>query len=197
MINDDLPDGATPLAPEEAEGLLPSGVTTRQQLDQFESRNIQSALPWAFRASRKPEDILTLEFCLGLHKRMFNKTWEWAGQFRRHEVNIGNTAPAHVSTQLRNLCDDAKTWVEYRTYPANELCIRLHHRMVWIHPFPNGNGRHSRIMADALAKALGLSMFNWGSANLMRPCKSRTGYISALRAADSGDITILLEFAQS
>lgn len=197
MINDDIPVGATPLGPDDANGLLPSGVTTRRQLDQFESRNIQQALPWAFRGGRQPQQILTLDFCQALHKRMFNKTWQWAGTFRQYEVNIGNTPPVQVPMSLRNLCDDAIVWVECNTYPHAELCIRLHHRMVWIHPFPNGNGRHSRIMADTLAKALGLPMFTWGSANLMRPSKSRNDYIDGLRAADAGDYGPLLAFAQA
>ncbi|MBB3063507.1 mobile mystery protein B [Microbulbifer rhizosphaerae] len=197
MINDGLPVGATPLTPDDSKGLIPSGISTRGQLDQFESRNIQQALSWAFRGNRAPDKILTLDFCQSLHKRMFDKTWQWAGLFRRYEVNIGNTPPLQVSMSLRNLCDDAKVWVECDTYPREELCVRFHHRMVWIHPYPNGNGRHSRIMADILAKALGLPMFTWGSANLMWPGKSRIDYIAGLQAADAGDYGPLMAFAQS
>ena len=197
MINDELPLGATPLTPDDANGLIPKGILTRGQLDQFESRNIQQALTWAMKGKRKPGEILTLDFCLKLHKRMFDKTWKWAGQFRRYEVNIGNTPPVMVSMGLHHLCDDALSWVKFISYPLDELCIRFHHQMVWIHVFPNGNGRHSRIMADILMKALGQPIFTWGKANLIHQSKNRMDYITALRAADTGSYEKLLKFAKS
>lgn len=197
MINDSLPPGATPLSQDDVEGLIPKGVTTRGQLDQFESRNIQQALTWALRGTRKPENILTLDFCLALHRRMFDKSWKWAGRQRQREVNIGNTPPEMVAIGLRNLCDDAKAWLEFDSYPQEELCIRFHHRMVWIHPFPNGNGRHSRIMADILTKALGLPRFTWGSGDLTQQSKSRSEYLAGLRTADIGNYAPLLAFARS
>ncbi len=129
---------------------------------------------------------------------MFDKTWTWAGQFRKYEVNIGNTPPEMVAMQLKNLCDDAQTWIEFNTYSEDEIAIRLHHRMVTIHPFPNGNGRHSRIMADILLKALGQPLFTWGGkANLTLQSKSRMNYLSALRLTDKGDLTALLEYART
>ncbi len=197
MINDSLPPGATPLTPDDANGLIPKGISTRGQLDQFESRNIQQALTWAMRGKRKPSEILSIDFCLKLHKQMFDKTWKWAGQFRRYEVNIGNTPPAMVSTSLRNLCDDSQAWVEFNSYPLDEMCIRLHHKMVWIHPFPNGNGRHSRIMADIFMKSLGQPIFTWGKASLTQQSKNRMDYLTALRSADTGDYGKLLKFAKS
>ena len=198
MINDNLPQGATPLTPDDAQGLIPKGVPTRGALDQFESRNIQQALLWAMRGKRKPEEILCLDFCLSLHRQMFNRTWKWAGQFRRYEVNIGNTPPPMVPVAVRNLCDDARTWVEFGTYPPDEICIRLHHRLVWIHPFPNGNGRHSRIMADLLMAALGLPKFTWGTgSDLTKVSGSRFTYLAALREADRGSFGPLLAFALS
>ncbi len=196
MIHDN-PQGATPLTPDDAKGLMPKGVSTRGQLDQFESRNIQQALTWALRGKRKPSEILTIDFCLKLHKQMFDKTWSWAGQLRRYEVNIGNTPPAMISMNLRNLCDDAQAWVEFKSYPADEICIRLHHKMVLIHPFPNGNGRHSRIMADMLMKSLGQPVFTWGKSALNQHSKSRMDYLTALRLADIGDYKKLLQFAKS
>ncbi len=198
MINDDLPIGATPLTPDDANGLIPKSVSTRGQLDQFESRNIQQALVWAMKSKYKPSDILNIDFCLKLHKKMFNKTWKWSGQFRKYEVNIGNTSPAMVSMQLKNLCDDAQAWIKFNTYSQDEMCIRLHHRMVCIHPFPNGNGRHSRIMADLLLRSLEQPLFTWGKkANLTLQSKNRLDYLSALRLADSGDFKNILKFART
>ncbi len=198
MINDDLPVGATPLSPDDANGLIPKNISTRGQLDQFESRNIQQGLLWAMKTQRKPSDILSLDFCLKLHKQLFDKTWAWAGQFRRYEVNIGNTPPERVMVQLKNCCDDTLAWIEFSAYPLDEIAIRLHHRMVAIHPFPNGNGRHSRIMADLLLKALGQPLFTWGNkANLTLQSKSRMDYLSALRLADKGDLTDLLAYART
>lgn len=196
MINDSLPLGATPLTPDDAKGLIPKGISTRGQLDQFESANIQQGLVWAMRSRKKVKDLLTVDFCLKLHKKLFEHTWRWAGHFRQYEVNIGNTPPVMVPVNLRNLCDDVMAWVEIDTYPSDEICIRLHHRMVWVHPFPNGNGRHSRIMADLLARSMGLPTFQWGKSDLGKPSKSRIDYIKALRSADHGDITALLKFAR-
>lgn len=198
MINDDLPPGATPLTADDAHGLIPEGITTRGQMNQFESRNIQQAIPWAFRSRHKPSDLLTIDYCLQLHKRMFDKTWEWAGAFRRYEVNIGNTAPERVPMQLKNLCDDVLAWIEFNTFSKDEICIRLHHRMVYIHPFANGNGRHSRIMADLLLKTLNQPKFTWGNyTNLTLQSKSRTEYLVALRLADQSEFKPLLTFARS
>ena len=198
MINDDLPGGATPLMPDDAKGLIPQGISTRGQLDQFESVNIQQGLVWAIKnQNRKASDLMNIDFCLKLHKKMFNKTWTWAGQFRHHEVNIGNVPPEQISVQLKNLCDDALAWLEFEDYSHDELCIRLHHKMVYIHPFPNGNGRHSRIMSDLLLKSLGQPLFTWGSkANLTCQTESRLDYLSALRSADKGNFEKLLTFAR-
>jgi len=198
MINDDLPVGATRLTLDDLQGFIPKGISTRGQLDQFESRNIQQSLIWARRGNKKPSDILNIHFCLELHKRMFDKTWEWAGKIRRHEVNIGRTPSDMVSVSLVNLCNDAQAWIKFNTYVKDELCIRLHYRMVHIHPFPNGNGRHSRIMADLLAVALGLPVLTWGNkTNLSHFSKTRRDYILALKQADIGNFKFLLKFAKS
>lgn len=196
MIDQHLPPGATPLNPEDARQLIPVGVSTRGQLDEFESANIQAAMPWA-RRTRDTQEILSVDFCQALHRQMFGKTWKWAGSFRGHDVSIGDTPYYKVPILVRELCEDARTWVQAKSYTDQELCIRFHHRLVWIHPFPNGNGRHSRIMADVLAKSLGLPRFRWGEALLSLPGKGRTEYIDALRAADRHDIGPLLRFSLS
>ena len=187
------PDGATPLDPDEMEGLIFKHVTTRGELDQLEQVNIQEGLKLL--KKRKKPDLFTEAFVCDLHKRLFGKVWSWAEIFRKTGKNIGVDA-SQIAIDLNNLLDDAKYQVENNTYPPLELATRFHHRLVKIHPFPNGNGRHSRIMADAiLTKALGENAIDWsGGHDLQTMGDHRKKYIAALRAADQGDYDPLLEF---
>lgn len=197
IINDGLPEGATELSPDDLAGLLPDYIVTWEDLNQFEKTNIQNALARLSRQKLSCQQILTVDFCLQLHRNMFDKTWEWAGQLRRREVNIGNTPPYMISMRVRDTLDNAAYWVENDTYPRDEICLRLHRDIVWIHPFPNGNGRHSRIYCDILRRALGSGYFSWGSSGgeLVSPDEHRAEYIVALREADRGDYTRLIRFA--
>lgn len=143
----DYPAGATPLDPDEIEGLRYGHITTRSELDELEQANIDEGLQWLKR--QKHSDVLTEAFVCELHKQLFGKVWLWAGTFRKTEKNIG-IGPIQIPIQLRQLLDDAYYWLEHETYPAKELAARFHHKLVYIHLFPNGNGRHARVMADAL-----------------------------------------------
>lgn len=189
----DYPDGATPLDPDELDGLKFKHVSTRGELDQLEQAGITEGLKWL--GKQKNPDVLSEAFVLELHKRLFGSVWKWAGSFRRTEKNIG-VDPIQVVIQLRQLMDDAKYWVEYGTYAPKELAARFHHKLVFIHPFPNGNGRHARIMADAvLTKLLNESAIDWaGGYRLEAMNERRDQYIAALRAADGHDMSALLEF---
>jgi len=186
-------DAATPLSPEEQAQILPTYITTRAQLNEAEQLNITEADLWAFTRTR---NVLSEAFLKNLHKRMFRRVWKWAGAFRISERNIG-IEPYRISVELRTLLNDVPCWVEHRTYPPNEIAVRFHHRLVSIHPFPNGNGRHARLAADLLAVTLGRKRFTWGNANLVEPAAARATYIRALRAADDHDIDPLLAFARS
>lgn len=186
--------GATPLDPDEAEGLIPRHVTTQQQLNQWEQTNILEGSIWALRTRRT--DILTETFVRELHRRMFGETWRWAGSLRTTGKNIG-VEPAQIAMRLRDLLDDARYWSEHATYPVDERAVRFHHRLVLIHPFPNGNGRHARLMTDLLVKRCNRDPFTWGSAKLEADGDARSRYLSALRAADAGDIRPLLAFVRS
>lgn len=189
----DYPDGATPLDPDELDGLKFKHVSTRGDLDQLEQAGITEGLKWLDK--QKNPDVLSEAFVLELHKRLFGSVWKWAGTFRRTEKNIG-VDPIQVAIQLRQLLDDAKYWVEHGTYTPKELAARFHHKLVFIHPFPNGNGRHARIMADAvLTKLLNEPAIDWaGGYRLEAMNERRDQYIAALRAADGHDISALLEF---
>ncbi len=187
------PDGSTPLDPDEMEGLLHKHVTIRGELDQLEQANIVEGMNWL--KKQKRPDVLTEGFACELHKRLFGKVWKWAGSFRRTEKNIG-IDPVQIAIQLRLLLDDARFWIENGTYPPKELAARFHHKLVYIHLFPNGNGRHARIMADALlTKLMDEPAIDWaGGYRLESMNERRDQYIAALRDADGHDFDALFAF---
>lgn len=191
----EYPDGATPLDPDEIEGLKLRHITTRAELDRWEQENIQDALSWLVR--RRKTNILNEDFICQLHEKMFGKVWKWAGEFRRTEKNIG-VPWVKVTIELRMLLDDVKYWIENKTYPADEIAYRFHHKLVLIHLFPNGNGRHARMMADLLLEEmLEADSFTWGSQNLTSTGETRKRYIDALRKADNQDYEHLAAFVRS
>jgi Fic-DOC domain mobile mystery protein B len=128
-----------------------------------------------------------------VHRRMFDATWHWAGDFRRSDKNIGCTW-TEVPVRLYQLTGDVRAQLEYNAYPPAEIAARYHHRLVSIHPFPNGNGRHARFMADLLLKDLTGNVFSWGQDTLGGAGAARTAYIQALQAGDGDNYTPLLTF---
>ncbi len=190
----DEPDDATPLEPGEREGLLQTWITYRSELNGAEQTNITAGAAWARRRRRK--DILTDTFIKQLHSKMFGDVWAWAGDYRGTERNLG-VDPVRIPVELRIVLDDARYWVENKTYPPDELAVRLHHRLVAIHPFPNGNGRTTRLVADLLAVQLERDPFTWGRVSLTDASETRARYMAALKAADNHDIRPLLKFARS
>jgi len=183
----------TPLTPEEREQLIPTYIALRHELNEAEQVNIAAALRWA-RARRR--NVLDPAFLNELHRRMFGDVWKWAGKTGATGRNIGVEA-YRIETDVRQLVDDAGYWIAHATYPPDEICMRFSHRLVAIHPFPNGNGRLSRLAADLLARQLGQVPFSWGRASLIDAGETRARYISALRAVDNHDIAPLLAFARS
>jgi len=183
----------TLLDPDERRQLLLPHIATRAQLNEAEQENIADATAWAFARRR---DVLKESFLLSLHKRMLGQVWRWAGTIRNSDRNIG-MAFHQIRPQLRLLIEDSRYWLENGTFPPDEIAVRFHHRLVLIHPFPNGNGRHGRLAADLLAVRLGQARFTWGRVNLLEPEETRRRYIAALRAADAHDIRPLLDFARS
>lgn len=186
-------DGSTPLTEEEREGLIPSYITLRGELNEAEQANILEAEDWAF---RRKADLLDTDYLNTLHRRMFGNVWKWAGAFRRTGKNIGVDA-YRIPTGLHGLINDCRYWIENGTYEPDEIAARFHHRLVFIHPYANGNGRHARLAADLLLKSMGRPRFTWGSANLVDPGETRTRYIDALRAADKHDYGPLFKFVRS
>lgn len=190
------PDDATPLEPEEREGLLQTWITHRSDLNEAEQENIVKGAAWARSPRQRNADILNEGFARSLHRRMFGDVWQWAGTFRQTERNIGIEAH-RIPNDLGMMFDDVRYWVDHETFPPDEIAVRLHHRLVAIHPFPNGNGRHARLMADLLIERLGGQPFTWGGGSLHDIGELRRQYIDALRAADNHDIEPLIAFARS
>jgi Fic-DOC domain mobile mystery protein B len=185
-------DGATPLSEEERESLIPSYITLRGELNEAEQANILEAEAWVFTRKR---NVLDEQFLNNLHKRMFGNVWNWAGKYRRTGKNVGVDA-YRIPQDLRQLIDDCSFWIGHNTYEPDELAALFHHRLVWIHPYPNGNGRHARLAADLLLVSLGRERFSWGSKSLVDPGETRERYIFALREADKHNIQPLLEFVR-
>lgn len=189
--------GQTPLDEDEKEGLLIPTITTRGELDEFEQKNIEEAMQWSLGRNLKPEVIFTEDFIKQLHQRMYGEVWAWAGHFRKTDKNIG-VDKWQIPVALKSLLDDALFWVQNNTMPPEEIAIDFKHRLVSIHCFPNGNGRHSRLMADLIiSKIYKQPEFTWGAASLIKASEERNLYLKALRAADSGDHSLLLAFAKS
>jgi Fic-DOC domain mobile mystery protein B len=190
------PEGATPLDPNELDGLMPQHLTTQRQLNRWEQANILEAEIWLKKQKVKHEDLLQVSFILSIHKRMFNKTWCWAGQFRKTDKNIG-VDWQNIATELKLLLDDVVYQINHSTFSTDEICARFHHRLVLIHPFANGNGRHSRLATDTLLKCLGTTAFSWGSQSLIEVSIARKNYIQALREADKFNYQPLIAFVRS
>lgn len=184
--------GQTPIDADELAQLIPKHIATQEQLNEWEQTNIVEALKWLKRD--RHTDVLSEEFCRTLHKRMFGKTWKWAGTFRKSDKNIGGDW-RQVPMRLRQLLDNTRFWVDGHVFPLDEIAVRFHHQLVLVHAFPNGNGRHARLMTDSLLRRAGAPAFSWGrQADLATAGDVRNIYLDALRAADAGDIAKLSAF---
>lgn len=198
-MNDDLDDifeeseDGTDLTEEEKQGLIPSYISTRGELNQAEQQNIVKGELWSFLKKRNP---LNMTFLNNLHKKMYGEVWEWAGSYRQTARNMGVDA-YRIATELKQLVDDAQYWLDNSTYPPDELAVRFHHRLVFVHPYPNGNGRHSRLATDILLHYMEQERFTWGAGGITKRGEVRTRYIKALKAADNHDIEPLMEFVIS
>lgn len=195
MIQYNYIPGQTPLDDDEKHELIPS-IVTHEDLNAFEQENILDARRWIMQKSvLLRHDIFTEKFILELHKRMYGYVWKWAGTFRKTNKNIG-VDYYQIPVELHKLLDDSKYWLEHETYPITDLAVIFHHRLVKIHLFPNGNGRHARLHADIVIAKFGGKKLSWGgNFNLTQPDKTRKRYIAALREADRGNYQPIIEFA--
>jgi len=189
-------EGQTPISEEEKTGLKVKTFSLQRELDELELVNITKASLWLRKKKLSTTEVFSEAFLKQLHKRMFADVWRWAGIFRQSEKNIG-VKWIMIDREVKVLCDDALFWVEHETFPPAEIALRFKHRLVSIHCFPNGNGRHSRIMADVvMEKVYNLPAFSWRAAGMVSATEERQQYIQALRAADRGELGELLAFAE-
>ena len=190
--------GQTPLDEIEISGLKIKTISTVGELNEHEQNNIEDAVQWALNRKISIENLLTKKWIFNLHYRMFNKVWDWAGEKRITNKNIGVDKNS-IEPVLIQMLDDVKFWIVNKTFEPIEIAIRFKHKLVSIHCFPNGNGRHARLCADILIKQLtGQDGFSWGShKNLYQESDLRSAYIHALKMADGGDYRSLIEFARS
>jgi Fic-DOC domain mobile mystery protein B len=190
----DYPDG--PLDEDEKEGLLITTITTRGELDEFEQLGVEKAIEWTMKRKVGLQQILTEDFVRELHKRMFGDIWKWAGQFRTSNKNLG-VDKNQIRTEVKKLLDDCRYWIDHKVFAEDEIAVRFSHRIVTIHPFSNGNRRHSRLIADILVShGFGRPLFSWGSINLTAHGAARSAYLEALREADENDYQSLIVFAR-
>jgi Fic-DOC domain mobile mystery protein B len=188
--------GQTPLDEDETDGLLIKTISTRGELDEFEQTNIQQAIEWTLRDKFTKDQILTEDFLLLAHKRMFSDVWEWAGTKRKSNKNIG-VDKHQISVEIKKLIEDCKFWIENNTYIPDEIAIRFSHRLVKIHVFPNGNGRHSRLIADIMiSNIFNKPVFTWGKSDLSRNNANRNEYLEAIYDADKGILQPLIDFSR-
>lgn len=189
--------GQTPINEEEKEGLLIKAISLQSELDEFEQLNIEKAVEWTIQANLKKDVILTEKFIKTLHKKMYGDVWKWAGTYRKSEKNIGVSWPL-IGVEIKHLLDDAEYWILNKTYSPDEIAIRFKHRIVQIHCFPNGNGRHSRMIGDIIITSIfGKELFSWGKSNMKQPNQTREKYITTLKEADQGNLESLIIFARN
>ena len=198
-LNLEYSTGQTPIDANESDGLKIKTITTQSELNEFEQLNIERALHWTLRKRFTADQILSEEFILSLHKKMYGDVWKWAGKFRTSEKNLGIPFPL-IGIELRKLIDDTRFWINHNSFPSDEIAIRFKHRLVSIHCFPNGNGRHSRLMADLIVEKLFQApSFSWGQSHSLHASNEvvRTAYLTALKEADQNNYKPLIEFARN
>lgn len=196
-LNLDYIEGQSILTEEEREGLKIKTISTHQELDEFEQRNIEEAIKWLLSKKITLDTFLSEKFIKDLHFRMFGTVWNWAGTFRQSNKNIGRVDSSLVSTEVRKLLDDCRYWLENKTFSEEEIAIRFSHRLVWIHSFPNGNGRHSRLMADIMMEYIfNKPPFSWGGKSIKSDQEVRDEYLAALREADNSSFERLIKFVR-
>ena len=189
-------EGQTPLDEDEKDGLLIKTISTKGELDEFEQLNIQQTIEWSIKTKINLKQFLSEDFLLLIHKKMFSEVWDWAGTKRKTNKNIG-VDKTQISIEIKKLIDDCNFWIENNSFNEEEIAIRFSQRLVKIHLFPNGNGRHSRLVADIMiSKVFNKPVFTWGRSDLSKNNTIRKEYLQAIYKADNDDYKPLIDFAR-
>lgn len=184
--------GATPI--DDISDLIPTHITTRSELNEWEAANILKAVQKYLTAKKRR--AIDIDWLKKVHKDMFDETWKWAGKFRKSNFNLGSDWH-NIQEEMAKLIGDLNYW---RTQTGElgefEQSVWLHHRLVKIHPFVNGNGRHARLVADCFLYSHGHKLPIWPDKQLIDASEVRKEYITALQAADKGDYGLLESFTR-
>lgn len=185
-------DGHTLVPDDELEHLKLSYIRTRGELNAAE----QAGIARVYASRRRPtlDRLLDDLYLRRLHRRMYDQVWDWAGRYRLVDTNIG-IDPPQIPAAVRDLVAGAKMWFDGGD-PSVEA-VRLYHRLVFIHPFVNGNGRFSRLAAHFAGRALDIEPFTWGASLGLDTTTLRRRHLEALWAADAGDLDPLIVFSRS
>lgn len=187
--------GQTTLENNEWEGLIPKQIVLERELREFEMINISKAIAKYLSPRARQINLCDPLTIRQIHRDMFDDTWEWAGQFRKTGKIIG-VPPEKIANELDRACRDLGQWLKEETYSIEEIAIRFHHRLLWIHLFPNGNGRHARLVADVLLHSREIPLFTWGSGNLNSGGPERMAYLSGLKKADIQNVSDLIALSR-
>ncbi len=190
----DQPEGATPI--DDVSGLLVD-ITTRGELNDAEGLNILTATDWIDKG--RIDDLFTVQFYRELHTKMYDQVWSWAGALRSQtgQTTHPGSRPEAVDLDLGRVAMEFHC--EWEALNDNSHLLpfisRYHHALVLVHPFNNGNGRWSRLAADAVIQRLaGRPPLTWATDTLVVDSDERKEYIAALQAADTGDFQPLLDY---
>lgn len=175
-------EGETPL--DDVSGLKLKKIITRAELDDAEAQNILKVyVKYTLNPATLKKVSFDLSFFRKLHKEMFGDVWSWAGEFRTTQTSIGVAANT-IHQRLYQLQDNLKYWDNEWDYL--DTAVRLHHTLVKIHPFPNGNGRWARLATDLWLLKMGHQALSWGG-NITEVSDARSAYIASLKEADQGN----------
>jgi len=191
----EFPEGATPIS--DCSGLIPTWVHNLNDLNRVEAENIMNAQRKYFRAPvNDPKNWFQVDELKNIHRAMFGEVWEWAGMYRQSVTSVG-IKPILIPAKLAELCHEVLYWFQYPVeLTFVEMAARIHHRVVFIHPFENGNGRFSRLVADRFLLALRCAYPIWPD-HLNKDSGTRKDYISTLKNADKGNYEPLVDYMKS
>ena len=181
--------GETPIPGDELAALVPHVIDTlaapitRADIYDLESAVLQDVtetqLAAALDGSLTLDDLLNDYFLRDLHTQLYGDIWMWAGRWRQYEVNIG-VAPEHIAVELRSAMGNiGYRWERAADWTPRELGVAVHAEAVRVHPFTDGNGRTTRLLADLVfiaAQDPAELQYDWNI--------DKRGYIEHLREFD-------------
>ena len=182
-------EGETPL--DDLSGALVD-IKTRQELDELEHKNNNKAYAkYLLMNPSKKALPMTYQSLCEIHKDMFGEVWSWAGEKRTSEKNLG-VSPVKIGSEIHRFLHELHQW-EKEGAPPSEIAAKMHHRLVAVHPFENGNGRWARLVTNLYLHKNGQPLIQWPTDPDFVEKVFRPQYLAALKSADKGDYKPLLK----